>query len=101
MNKKNNTRKYEDWYEDISLGIQTIRKSGSSFSITIPKKIVVENDIKVGDKVHGILIRRKRKYLGEKTENEVWVKMNKKEQIKFTEFLKREHDLNTVIENLD
>jgi len=88
-----NKRKYDVWFDEICLGKQSIRNVGNSFVITIPKKIVKNNNLTKGESVIPIIIVRKRKLAGELKDDEEWVKMSKKDRIMFNSYLKEMKEL--------
>ena len=89
-------RKYKTWYEEIPLGMRKIRKSSGMSVITIPTKIMNDNNLSVNDEVLPILLVRKRKLVGELSEGEVWLQLDKKEAIQFQQFQKQQDELRSV-----
>ena len=90
-------RKYNVWYDEISLGLQKIRKSGRCLVVNIPNSVVKQHNLTKGDKVLPILIVRKRKLVGELQPDEEWVKMTKKDRIMFKAYLKEKEELDRVL----
>lgn len=86
-------RKYELWFDEICLGKQQIRNVGNSFVITIPKSIVSKNNLTKGCDVIPILIIRKRRLVGEAEKGSEWVKMSKKDRIRFNSYLKEMEEI--------
>jgi len=88
MEVSRDKRKYKIWFDEICLGKQRIREVGNSFVITIPKSILKKNDLTKGDDVIPILLLRKRKLVGELENGFEWLKMTKKDRIRFKSYLK-------------
>lgn len=80
MEIKKDDQKYQAWYESMGIPIQTVRKFGNSYGITIPKKTIDKYDL-AGKKVFPIILRRKRKMFGEMKDGEKWVRLNKREMV--------------------
>ena len=49
------------WYDEISIPIEKIWKTGDTFVVTIPKKIMKKHGLKEGTLVHPILLVRRKK----------------------------------------
>jgi hypothetical protein len=58
MEEKKDNQTYQAWYEEISLPIREVKKSGSSLVIIIPSQIIKKYSIALGDHVHPIFFRR-------------------------------------------
>ena len=93
MKIDNSKRKYKIWFDEICLGKQTIKQTGNSFVITIPKHFIYQNDLSKGDVVLPILFVRKKFLLGEKSKGEEWLKLTRKERIMFESFIKEKEEL--------
>lgn len=76
------------YIEEIPLPLMKVRKDGNSAVVTIPNAIVVKYDIRIGEELFAILLRRKRRVLYEVKDNEKLVKMTKKEAEEFEKFKK-------------
>jgi len=79
MKAKKHDQKYQTWYESIAIPIQTVRKFGNSYGITIPKKTVDKYDI-AGKKVFPILLKRQKKILYELEDGHEWIDMSIREK---------------------
>jgi hypothetical protein len=93
-------KKYDTWFEEISLGLRRIRKSSGVSVITIPTKTMIDKNLSDNDEVHVILLIRRRKLTGELNENEVWLQLDKSEAIQFQQFQKQQEELRSVGELL-
>jgi len=79
-----------NYIEEIALPLMKVRKSGNSFCLTIPNRIICKYDIKKGDLLFPILLRRKKTLLYEVKDDEKLVKMTKKEAEEFEKFKKNQ-----------
>lgn len=90
-------RKYETWYDEICLGKQRIRKVGNSYVITLPKSVLVNDKVPPDAEVIPIILVRKRRLLGELKTDEEWIRLTKKDRIRFKAYLKEKEELERVI----
>jgi len=91
---------YESWYEEISLGLQRIRKTGSSYVIPIPKHFVENYRLKKGNHIHVILLKRHRTFNDEVADDSELVRMTQQEKIAFESWKKRREELGKSISTL-
>lgn len=89
-------KKYKSWFKEVCVGVQKIRNVSGTAVITIPKIILREHDITIGTDALVVLLIRNRKLVGELEEEEVWVKMNKKDAIRFEFFCEQDDELNST-----
>ncbi len=61
----------KSWYREISLGFRRVRKSGDSLMLTIPKIIAAKHEIRNGDEVQVIILKRVRMLADELTDDEI------------------------------
>jgi len=89
MEVKKQNDKYQYYYKDICIGVQQLRQTGGCTVITVPKKIVEELHLDKLDKALIVLLIRQRKVADEVSDDEVLLKVSKREAIIFQEWLKR------------
>ena len=92
MKVKDRKIKYQILIQEISLGNCKIRETGGCHVITIPKNISKEYQLKKGDKVDVILLKKKKMYFGSLKEGEEWVKLDKRERIMFEQWKKEKEN---------
>ena len=96
MKQMKSKKKYKTWFEEVCAGLQKVRMIGRTSVVTIPKKILQEHSIKIGSEILVVLLIRKRKVIGESNEEETWVKMSKKDAIRFQFFCEQDNELNSI-----
>lgn len=63
--RKIQQQKQKYWYKEIPLGIRKVIQVGSSYGITVPKHLINSKQLKKGDEVIVILLKRTRKVADE------------------------------------
>lgn len=81
-------KSYEPYFEEVSIGLQRIRKTGGCTVITIPKAIIEQFDLENVKKAIVVLLIRHKKIKSELQEGEEWVKLTKRERIMFESWSK-------------
>lgn len=94
------SEKYMQWYEEIALPVQKIRKHGNSLVITIPKSVVDKHGLKIGTKTFPILHMRRRKLYKELKDGEVLIKLNEKDVRLFKNWRKYEEKIQRDADSL-
>jgi len=92
MKVKDRNIKYQILIQEISISNCKIRETGGCHVITIPKNISKEYQLKTGNKVDVILLKKKKMYFNALKEGEEWVKLSKRERIMFDQWKKEQDD---------
>lgn len=79
-----------NYIEEIPLPLMKIRKVGNSLVYTIPNGVVLKYNIKSGDKVFALLLRRKKRVSYEVKDDEKVVILSKNEAEQFEKFKKNQ-----------
>lgn len=102
MKEKSDKQKYQARYEEISLPVSKIRKSGNSLVIVIPNTIVEKHSLTEGKRVLPILHIRKKSffYADELRQGEKWCKLTSAERVKLQSIISEDKKIEEIARKL-
>ena len=101
MEVKRKKSSYQPWYKEAMLPLRKLRYVSGSYVITVPKNIVEDMGLKKGNTIGVCIFIRKKKFTDESenstdstnSTDEEWIKMTKKERIKYEAYMKEKEGI--------